>query len=62
VWSPVPFVLPLALVIRAGLRGRRSAQRSRESFADPAQWRDAERRAVAQVFRRVLLRRRATLG
>ena len=33
IWSPLPFIAPFALLIRAALSGRASARRSRESFA-----------------------------
>jgi hypothetical protein len=57
-WSPLPFIAPFVLLVRAALSGHASAQRSRASFPGSAQWRQAERQAVAQVFGRALLRRR----
>jgi hypothetical protein len=62
VWSPLPFIAPFALLARAALTGRASARRSRTAFEGEAQWRQAERHAVAQVFGRVLLRRRTPTG
>lgn len=58
----VAFVLPAALLVRAGVSGRRSARRSRGAFADRRAWRDAERQAVAAVFGRAVVRRREILG
>jgi hypothetical protein len=61
-WPVLPFVVPAGLLIRAGLCGRASARSSRDAFTADEQWRTAERRAVAQVFRKVLLRRRTPVG
>jgi hypothetical protein len=61
-WSPLPFIAPFALLIRAALAGRTSARRSRAAFDGEAEWRRAERQAVAQVFGRALLRRRTPTG
>jgi hypothetical protein len=61
-WSPLPFIAPFVLLVRAGLSGRASAQRSREAFPGTQQWRQAERQAVAKVFGRALLRRRTPTG
>jgi hypothetical protein len=52
------FLLPVGLFVVAGVTGRRSARRSRAAVGDARTWRDAERRAVAAVFVRALLRRR----
>jgi hypothetical protein len=57
-WPFLPFVVPAGLLVRAAWCGGISARNSRESFNGDTQWRAAERRAVAQVFARVLLRRR----
>lgn len=61
-WPMLPFVVPAALLTRAALCGRASARSSRDAFAADEQWRTAERRAVAQVFGKVLLRRRNPVG
>jgi hypothetical protein len=61
-WPLLPFVVPAALLVRAAVCGRASARNSREAFTAEAQWRAAERRAVAQVFGRMLLRRRTPVG
>jgi hypothetical protein len=61
-WPLLPFVVPAGLLIRAGQCGRASARSSRDAFAADQQWRNAERRAVAQVFGKVLLRRRTPAG
>jgi hypothetical protein len=61
-WPLLPFVVPAGLLVHAARCGRLSARRSRDAFAGPEQWRAAERRAVAQVFGRVLLRRRTPGG
>jgi hypothetical protein len=61
-WALLPFLGPAALLVRAAACGRASARLSREAFDDEAQWRDAERQAVAQVFGKVLLRRRTPVG
>jgi fatty acid desaturase len=58
VWPLMPFALPAVLLVRAAHNGHASAQDSRASFSSAAEWRDAERLAVARVFRRVLLRNR----
>jgi fatty acid desaturase len=62
VWPLLPFLLPVALLIRAAWCGVASTRDSRETFTGEAQWRAAQRRAVAQVFGRVLLRRRTPGG
>jgi fatty acid desaturase len=61
-WTLLPFVVPAGLLVRAARCGRLSARSSREAFAGDEQWRVAERRAVAQVFAKVLLRRRTPAG
>jgi hypothetical protein len=62
VWPLLPFLVPVALLIRAAWCGLASNRDSRETFTGEAQWRAAERRAVAQVFGRLLLRRRTPGG
>jgi hypothetical protein len=57
-WSLVPFAVPAGLTIRAALISGASSRRSRESFADPKEWRDAERNAVATAFGKALSRPR----
>jgi hypothetical protein len=57
-WSPLAFVIPALLIVRAAFVGRSSSQRSRTAFPDRAAWRDAERAAVATAFFRVMWRRR----
>ena len=57
-WSPLPFLAPAAMLVRAGVRGRDSARRSQQRFANRREWRDAERGAVAAVFVRVMRRPR----
>jgi hypothetical protein len=59
-WSILPFAIPAVLTVRAAIIGRSSSRRSRASFDDPKEWRDAERTAVATAFLRVLGRRRGT--
>jgi hypothetical protein len=61
-WPLLPFVVPTVLLVRAASCGRASARDSREAFTADSAWRTAERRAVAQVFGRVLLRRRTPAG
>jgi hypothetical protein len=61
-WPLLPFVVPVALLIRAAWCGLTSSRDSRDTFTGQAQWRAAERRAVAQVFGRMLLRRRTPTG
>jgi fatty acid desaturase len=61
-WPMLPFVVPAVLLIRAAWCGRASARSSREAFTADQQWRNAERRAVSQVFGKVLLRRRTPVG
>lgn len=50
------FVVPAALLVRAGVTGRASARRSRAMFATRDEWRDAERQAVARAIVPALLR------
>lgn len=57
-WAYLPFALPMALIVRAGVISRASSRRSRTAFADREAWRDAERSAVASAFLRVLRRPR----
>ncbi|MFL6238062.1 MAG: hypothetical protein ACJ735_01025 [Actinomycetes bacterium] len=61
-WCAVPFAVPTVFLVRAGRAGRASAHQSQASFGSEAEWRNAEREAVAQVFFRVLLRRRWRSG
>jgi hypothetical protein len=61
-WPLLPFVVPVVLLLRAAWYGVVSTRDNRETFTGEAQWRAAERRAVAQVFGRVLLRRRTRVG
>lgn len=49
-WGAVAFAVPLGLLVRAGLTGRRSGRRTRTMFATIDQWRLAERQAVASVM------------
>jgi hypothetical protein len=58
-----PFLLPLAFVAVAVASSYRSSRASRVWFrrhGDDATWRDSERRAVASVFVRALVRNRLT--
>jgi hypothetical protein len=57
-WGSLAFVVPAALLVRAGIAGRRSERATRQQFSDLRQWRDAEREAVAAVFFSALLRKR----
>src|SRR5689334_3208579 len=56
--AAVAFVVPVALLIRAGVAGRASARRSQHAFASRDEWKAAERQAVAQTFGKALVRRR----
>ena len=58
--AAVAFVAPLALLVRSGVLGRRSAERSRGQFADPRAWKQAEREAVASVLPRAFIRSRTS--
>jgi hypothetical protein len=49
-WGAIAFAVPIALLVRAGLTGNRSARRTRTMFATIDQWRHAERQAVASVM------------
>jgi hypothetical protein len=59
-WLAVPFALPLMFVAIAARAGWGSSRTNRAAVAPDAEysWRDAERHAVARVFRHVLLRNR----
>ena len=57
-FGAVAFAVPLALLVRAGVTGRRSAARSRAVIADVREWREAERRAVASTFWPAVIRAR----
>lgn len=59
-WSFVPFVLPVALTVRAAKIAHASSRRNQQAFTDRRQWRDAERQAVSSVFFRVMGRRRTS--
>lgn len=50
IWGTLAFVVPAALLVRAGLAARRSERRTRAMFATVDQWRQAERRAVGSVM------------
>jgi hypothetical protein len=49
VWA-ITFVVPAAALAVAAVAGRASAERSRTAFQTHAEWRDAERSAVAKAF------------
>lgn len=57
VWAAA-YVVPVALLARAGVTGWSSSRRNRPLFPNRAAWREAERRAVASAFLPALLRRR----
>jgi hypothetical protein len=57
-WGLLTFAAPAALLVRAGVTGRRSARATRAQFADRRAWRLAEREAVAAVFLSALIRKR----
>jgi hypothetical protein len=61
-WGLLAFVAPAALLVRAGIAGRRSSRATRTQFANQKAWRNAEREAVAAVFFKALLRRRWPLA
>ncbi len=60
--AAVSFAIPLALLVHAGVTGRRCARRSRAAFATKEAWRDAERHAVASVLPRAVIRARWPLS
>jgi hypothetical protein len=57
-WGLLTFAAPVALLVRAGVTGRRSMRATRPLFADRRAWREAERQAVALVFFSALIRKR----
>jgi hypothetical protein len=58
----VVFALPVALLVRAAICGKRSERQTKPTFADHAAWRRAERDAVASVFPKALIRKRWPLA
>ncbi len=58
----VAFAVPLALLFRAAITGRRSEGETRPTFADQGEWRLAERQAVGRVLGKALVRRRWPLA
>jgi MFS superfamily sulfate permease-like transporter len=58
----VTFAVPLALLVRAAVTGRRSEGQTRPTFADRNAWRLAERQAVGSVLAKALVRRRWPLA
>lgn len=58
----VAFALPIALLIRAAVTGRRSEGQTRPNFADRNEWRLAERQAVGSIMFKALVRKRWPLA
>ena len=58
----VAFAVPVALLIRAAVTGRRSEGQTRPSFADRNAWRLAERQAVGRVLVKAVVRKRWPLS
>ena len=56
--AAISFVVPLALLVRAGLTGRRSGRYTRTLFSTQLEWRDAERQAVWSVLASAFVRPR----
>jgi hypothetical protein len=54
----VAFAVPVALLVRAAVTGRRSEGQTRPTFADRNAWRLAERQAVGSVLPRAVVRKR----
>ena len=54
----VAFAVPLVLLVRAAVTGRRSEGQTRPTFADRNAWRLAERQAVGRVLGKALVRKR----
>jgi hypothetical protein len=54
----VTFAVPLALLARAAVTGRRSEGQTRPTFAGRNEWRLAERQAVGSVMFKALVRKR----
>jgi predicted acyltransferase len=61
-WGAVAFTVPAALLVRAGVTGKRSERQTRPAFADHAAWRQAERDAVASVLPKAVVRKRWPLA
>ena len=58
----VTFAVPIALLMRAAVTGRRSEGQTRPTFADRNAWRLAERQAVGSVMLKALVRKRWPLA
>jgi hypothetical protein len=57
-WGTAAFAVPVALLLRAAIAGRRSERVTRPQFPDRDTWRLAERQAVGAVMGRALIRKR----
>ncbi len=56
--AAIGYLAPLAMLVRAGVLGRRSAGRSQSQFEDRRAWKLAERQAVAAALPGAFLRPR----
>jgi hypothetical protein len=61
-WGAAAFAVPVALLLRAAINGRRSEQVTRPQFPDRDTWRQAERQAVGAVMGKALVRKRWPLS
>ena len=61
-WGAIAFAVPVGLLVRAAVTGRRSERVTRPQFPDRDTWRLAERQAVGAVMGKALIRRRWPLS
>lgn len=61
-WGAAAFAVPVALLLRAAITGRRSERVTRLQFESRDAWRLAERQAVGAVMGRALIRKRWPLA